>query len=404
MSPLLNRHALWILLMLSVLLGCSGGESGTGAQDEQTTVGEITGFGSIYVSGIYFNTDNVTVDADDNISNDDSGLAVGMVVKVVGTVNAEGTEGVASQIFMTTAVEGLVFSKDLANDTINVMGQTINITNDTHFKDALGVNAIDQLVDNDTVVEVHGFTDGSGVFYATMIQVVETGGVASEVKLLGRIQNYTGTATSGSFTIGAITVEYDNATSFEDGLLSTDLQDDLYVSVESSSYSGGNVLATEIEPADQSEDEGTGYELEGIVTDISNIGINEFSLNGQRIVFNVTTTFEGGSSTDIQLEAELEVEGVFQADGSILAHEISFHTESDMEVEGTIASISGNTVTISGTPDIDIVVNELTSYEDEVGGNHMFHFDDLTMGMYIKVKYYNDGMDNIATRVEQTTP
>ena len=406
------RHLFWIVLALATLFACSGGESGTGYQDNQTTVGEVTGFGSIYVNGIHFNTDQVSIEIDDDTTAVETDLRVGMVVKVVGTVNADRTQGVANQVIMSTGIEGLVFSNNyLVDGTINVMGQTVNINNDTHFNsNVVGIDTFEQLVANDTVVEVHGFTDGQGEFFATMIEVVEIGGTATEVKLRGVIQSLTGTTAGNTFTLGGITIQFDGATIFEDGLLMADLMNGLYVEVESAFYSGtGAVLATEIEPANQSESEGTGYELEGIVTDIANIGSNEFSLNGQRVVFNLMTMFEGGVSADIQLESELEVEGVFQADGSILAHEISFHMESDMEVEGAATVVNGNTLSIFDTNSsttVTVVVNQLTSYEDEVDEmNHTFNFGDITDGMNIHVKYYTDtNMVNIATSIERRNP
>lgn len=406
------RHMFWIILVLTTLFACSGGESGTGYQDNQTTVGEVTGFGSIYVNGIHFNTDQVSIEIDDDTTAVETDLRVGMVVKIVGTVNADRTQGVASQVFMSTGIEGLVFSNNyLVDGTINVMGQIVNINNDTHFNsNVVGIDTFEQLVENDTVVEVHGFTDGQGEFFATMIEVVEIGGTASEVKIRGVIQNLTGTTAGNTFTLGGITIQFDGTTIFEDGLLMADLLNGLYVEVESAFYSGtGAVLATEIEPANQSESEGTGYELEGIVTDITNIGSNEFSLNGQRVVFNLMTVFEGGVSADIQLESELEVEGVFQADGSILAHEISFHMESDMEAEGAVTVVNGSTLSIFDTDSsttVTVVVNQLTSYKDEVDEmNHTFNFGDITDGMNIRAKYYVDtNMVNIATSIERRNP
>jgi len=304
-NPKSYRHAFWMVLALTTLFACSGGESGTGYQENQTTVGEVTGFGSIYVSGIHFNTDQVSIEIDDDTTAVETDLRVGMVVKVVGTVNADHTQGVANQVIMSTGIEGLVFSNNyLVDGTLNVMGQTVKINNDTHFNsNVTGINSFDQLVANDTVVEVHGFTDGQGNFYATMINVVETGGTATEVKIRGVIQNLSGNTANSTFLIGGITIQFDGSTNFDNGLQMIDLINGLYVEVESSSYTGigSTVLATKIEPENQSESEGTGYELEGIVTDIANIGSNEFSLNGQRVVFNLMTVFEGGVSTDIQL-------------------------------------------------------------------------------------------------------
>jgi len=408
MNALTVRHKLVLIILFSMLLSCSGGESGTGYQQGQTTVGEVTGFGSIYVNGTHYQTTTAEVKID-GVTSDESNLAVGMVVKVVGTVNADRTEGTASQIFMSTGVEGLVFENNyLVDGTINVMGQVINITNDTHFNsDVAAITAFEQIVANDTVVEVHGFTGGQGEFFATMINVVESGGTASEVKIRGVIQGSTGTTPGSTFMLGGITVQFDDMTNLEGGLQMTDLVNGRYVAVESTSFSGGmaQVLATKIEPADQNEAEGTNYELEGIVTDITNIGSNEFTLNGQRIVFDMTTQFQGGTSTDIQLDIELEVEGVVQSDGSILAHQISFHMESDMEVEGTVTNIGSNTLTIDDSViPVSVTVNEFTSYEDDVDElNHTFHFSQITLGMQLRVKYFvNSDMVNIATSVKRT--
>lgn len=405
----LDRRVLFFISIILLLLSCSGGESGTGyQQSQQTTVGEVTGFGSIYVNGIHFNTDSVNVKID-GVDSDETNLSVGMVVKVVGTVNTAGTEGVANHIIMATAVEGLVFENNyLVDGTINVMGQVVNISNDTHFNSQVAaITAFEALVANDTVVEVHGFTDGQGEFFATMINVVGTGGTASEVKLRGVIQGSTGTTSGSTFMLGGITVQFDDMTILKDGLQMSDLVNGVYVSVESSSYSTGmgQVLATEIEPVDQSEAEGTSYELEGIVSDITNIGSNEFSVNGQRIVFDVMTQFEGGTMMDIQLDTELEVQGVVQSDGAILASEISFHAESDMEIEGTVTSIGSNTLTVDdGVMPVIVTVNELTSYEDGVDeSNQTFHFNQITLDMQVRVKYYvNTDMVNVATSVERT--
>ena len=62
----------------------------------KTTGGKITGFGSVYVNGVRWDTSSTSYSVDDDESVlDDSALAVGMVVKVEGTINEDGQSGVA---------------------------------------------------------------------------------------------------------------------------------------------------------------------------------------------------------------------------------------------------------------------------------------------------------------------
>ena len=93
-------------LLLAVLAGCGGSGSSdapgtapnTPSATNQTTVGQITGFGSIYVNGIEFDTAGASYEVDDAVASDDDALAVGMVVKVEGSVNADGSTGTAFSV------------------------------------------------------------------------------------------------------------------------------------------------------------------------------------------------------------------------------------------------------------------------------------------------------------------
>jgi len=413
MSSLFQRHHLLKIAGVAataLLIGCSGGESGTGMQaNNQTSVGEITGFGSIYVNGVRYNTDGATIYIDDNPSSEQS-LAVGMVVTVEGSVNSDGLNGTALTVATRTEVEGLVLQNDIAvSGTLNVMGQTVKISNDTKFKSAVtGITVIDDLVANSSVVEVSGYSDGQGNIYATYVKAVASGGTATEVKLYGIVRNLSGDANSGSFYIGntsisnsSIQVNYDGNTIFDE-MTRNELVDGLFVEVESSNYTGGVVMASVIEKEDlYSEGSGTELEVEGVVTDIANIANGEFSVNGRLVKIDAGTSFEYGNQADIQLEVKLEVEGTIQADDSILADEISFRLESDMEIEGTVASVGDNMLTIGTTV---IMVNELTYYEDKTDEtNRTFNFSDVMPGMAIEVKYYVDSVsgNNIATSIDK---
>lgn len=396
MNPLFKRHHVLGIAAAALLIGCSGGESGTGMQ-ASTTTGEITGFGSVYVNGVRYDTDNATIHID-GVSSPESNLAVGMVVTVTGSVNSDGLNGTANAITAKTEVEGLVFANDVAtNNTLNVMGQVINVSNDTKFKSEItGITTVDQLVANVSVVEVSGYSDGQGNIYATYIKALDS----NEVKLHGVVQGLVG----NTFQIGSIDITFDASTQFED-MTQDQLANGIYVSVESSNFTGEPVLASEIELEDFSETEGSLYELEGIVTDIANIGSGEFAVNGRVVKFDAGTTFEGGDQSNIQLEVKLEVEGTVQSDNSILADEISFRVESEVEIEGPVVNIGTNSLEVNdsvlGT--VTIVVDEFTSYEDEVDeDNRTFNFEDIMTGMNVDVKYYVDsGMENIATSIKR---
>jgi hypothetical protein len=104
-----------IALLLTALAGC-GGSGGSDAPaspitpsaTSQTTVGQITGFGSIYVNGIEFDTVGASYEVDDAVASDDDALAVGMVVKVEGSVNADGRTGTALKVEYDDDVEGVI--------------------------------------------------------------------------------------------------------------------------------------------------------------------------------------------------------------------------------------------------------------------------------------------------------
>jgi hypothetical protein len=405
MTPWFKRHFMIGIATLALVTACSsGGESGTGLQPSQTTVGEISGFGSIFVNGVEFNTDNATLTIDGQPASE-TNLSVGMVVTVNGTVNADGVTGTASSVTAKTEVEGLVFENNyLVDSTINVMGQTIHISHDTQFKsEVINITTLEQLVAGSTVVEISGFSDGKGNIYATYIKAVESG-IASEVKLHGIVNNFTGDASSGSFSIGDknIIVQYDASTTF-DHMSATDLANGLYVSVESAGYSSGAVQAKEIQAEELNhESQGSEVELQGVVTDDSGVAVDngQFELNGRVVQYDTMTQFEGGDWTAIQNEVKLDVSGTVQADNSILANEIKFREESDNEIEGSVEFIGDHMLVLNdGANTVTITVNELTKYEDD--SNRTFNFSDIMLNMMIEAKYYFDsdlGI-NVATSI-----
>ena len=101
--------------------GCGGGGGGGGVANNpppvgnppptdtaMTVVGPVTGFGSVYVNGIRFDTSNSSYEVDDQEAFDDSALSVGMVVRVKGTVASDRRSGRADSIDYDDELEGPV--------------------------------------------------------------------------------------------------------------------------------------------------------------------------------------------------------------------------------------------------------------------------------------------------------
>ena len=154
-------QAITVALLSGGLAAC-GGSSDTAANGSITTVGTVTGFGSVYVNGVKYETDSSSYRVDDDDAFDDSALAIGMKVKVKGTVNADGVTGTATSIEYDDDLEGPVaaLNEDVAlgTKTFEVFGIPVKATDgETIFDD--GMTYAD-LVDG-KIVEVSGYYDGA---------------------------------------------------------------------------------------------------------------------------------------------------------------------------------------------------------------------------------------------------
>ena len=176
-----------------------GGIGGTG----NTSVGPITALGSIFVNGIEFQTTNAMVTMN-GVSSNEKELQVGMVVKVDGTVNADGKTGKADTVMFNDNAAGPITSIDYADSTLAVMGQTVIVGAQTIFAGQTGnTPGLAGLTPND-MVAVSGMADANGNVMATRITLNATG---SKAQVSGRVSSLTATA----FKISALTVDYSKA-------------------------------------------------------------------------------------------------------------------------------------------------------------------------------------------------
>lgn len=373
-----------------------GGISGTGI-----SMGTITGFGSIWVNGVRYDVSAASFIRDGSVASGQNDYRIGEVVTVKGTVNADGVSGKASSVEFDDILEGTVSEASTDSITIKVLGQTVT-------KDALtalhGFAALADLqVGN--VVEVSGYTLPGGI-RATSIALKQSTFTANEsmLEIKGTISAVDTNAQT--FNLGQWLVDYANA---QLDLSTSAPQAGQYVEVKSAQALQGNrLIASEVEAEDERPVFGTDLELEleGVVTAFTSSV--QFSVNGQPVITDANTLFEHGIAADIQLDTLLEVEGSINAQGVLVAEEVSLKQrgESDaQELEGFITALNPATQEII-IQNVTVLVDGSTRLLDEKNERYIsIGFSDLKVNDFIEVNgsRLNDGQ-LLALKIEREEP
>ena len=383
-----------------MLAGCGGGSSKNNAvSDNSTTLtsGIITGFGSVYINGIKFETDHANYDIDDDTSADQSDLRVGMKIKILGSINDDGLTGTADSITYENELEGPVSAVDATTDFPNVLltilGQQITVTTDTTFDNddnALDMNSIQV---ND-LLEVSGYIGSTGII-ATHIEKQEGSFDAdnpelSEVEIKGRIENLT----ESSFSVNGLDVSYTSDTELED-VPGNILMDDMLVEVKGSlNETADTLIATKIEAEDDGFDEEfDDVEIEGLITDYDP-ETSTFMVQGQMVQLTDDTELTPSSLVLVN-DLKIEVEGVVVND-ILIAEKIKLKGRK-IKIHAAISFIDTDegTVSFSLFGDIDNItvrVNEQTDMEDDLAQeDSIFTLADLVEGDFVEVEAFDDG-------------
>src|SRR5262252_4440209 len=165
---------LLLALSLSAMLsGCSGGGGGGSSTSSGTTptssattsaavvsTGPITGFGSVILNGIEFETTQADIRVEDQVVREDD-LRLGMRVTVEGVKDNNGVAR-ATRVVFRKNVEGLIDRLDVVNNTLVVLGQTVLVDSVTVMEDrasssalALSTLAAGQFVDISGLVDAN---------------------------------------------------------------------------------------------------------------------------------------------------------------------------------------------------------------------------------------------------------
>ena len=395
------------IFMALAVISCGGGGGNTagGIGGTGVSYGPVTGFGSVIVNGVEYNTDTSTSYTVEDLDGTGDDIDVGMMVTVIHD-DADNAISVTYQ----DNVEGPITtgSIDTVTGSFEVLGITVQTDALTYFD---GVADLTALNDGE-FVEVSGYLVDANTVQATRVEFKPTG-VCTDIEVKGTVETHTPGAGGGSFTIGTLTVNYVNTVL--DDSLSSGLSVGLYVEVKSNACPVANAItATEIESENEGAEDEDGNEIQdadmeikGIIADLSGSGDNRsFTVNGQVINTGVGTNYEDGYSVaSLANGITVEVKGTLDSAGELQASDLGFEDEEDEminEVTGVPTAVSvlshnTGTITLGGVSYLTDLTTIFAS-EATAGFNLSSIIANTTC---IEIKAYDNGSDMIAVKVEE---
>lgn len=349
------------------------------------TEGVITGFGSVYVDGVEYETDDADVEVNDEES-DESNLEVGMVIKLTGVARSNGVSGIASNIQFSDTVRGELESIDLENNTLVVMGQTITFNEETNFKGFV----LEDLVSGNVVV-VSGITNDEGVLVATLI-IKKAESVNSDTnnvyRLKGEISDIDTETTT--FMIGDIRVNYSNAEieGLDEG---ETIKNGFKIKIKGtqvvlSELYGKTLVVDKIKVYKNVDKEiGRKFVFEGYVHEVD-FDNNFLLINDHKIYFNQDTGFLLGNEELLSRGIKVGIKATQEDANYLVAQKIVFFHKPNVFIEGMVSDINSDEKHFS-VADVKLFANGRTKFEDESESDiKYFSLDDVAVGDYLDVK------------------
>ena len=342
-------------IILSALTACSGGGDGStaGGATDVTSSGSITGFGSVIVNGVRYETENsVIISADDGVIMQNPSnaqlqqiLGVGQVITVRGS-RSTSTSGVADTIRFDDELVGKVESVSAAEGTFKVLAQTVSVTPDTIIDDSIIEAArgtevandirfgdlpetLEQLLNAGMPVSVSGFPSQNGL-EATRVEDVSALTSTTGGPLDDEVKGFVRNLGAGQFQINGLTVFYDDGDLDDEDFVGRSLTEGMFVEVHGTAGAANTMDATRIEIEDElvDDDFNSGeIEVEGLIQKVSP-GV--IMINGVEMRVNDTTPFSEG--------LRVEIKGILQSDGSIVITRLQDESEDTIRIEDLAVS------------------------------------------------------------------
>lgn len=393
-------HSLLTSLLVIFLISCGGGGGSAGIGGTGiTSGGTITGFGSIFVNGIEYDTDSATVSGD---RMDVSDLKLGMVVTVRGQLNSGTATGKADTIVVDIELKGAISTAPVldANNgsrSFTVLGRKVIVSDTETVFD--GTNFTFANINLNDVVEVSGYLDSNNDLQATRIEkkgVLELGKTEIEVKGTF-IQAISNTAFELMVNGNTLLINNPGGLTVPGGF-----SNGLRLEIKGIQTTQTEISATRIELDDENfNNTDSEVEIEGLITDY--VSASSFRVNGQLV--NATSATLVPANLILANNVKVEAEGTL-VNGTLVAQKLEARS-GRVEIRANVASAGGvnltnKTVTMSVNGlDIILTTNNQTRLEDDLLGKEPFTLADINDGDFLSIKAYEDMGSYVATDIKR---
>ena len=409
MNTLLTRSTLsaTIALTLTACGGSSGGGVAGIGGSGYISSGSVTGFGSVFVNGVEFETDSAEFEIDDVSGGSQADLVEGMRVRVSGLINDDGITGTATKVAFEDQLEGPISSAsfvedaDMENKTFTVLGVVVSINSvETTF---VG-NAFDyDLIASGDNIQISGFFDDTGVLHATA--VVEKGAFVAGTSIVEAKGTISGlSANNFTLTVGTATLAVD-ASGADLSQITGGLADGQFVEVKGTitTVDGTSISATLVKPEENNPAEGAEVEIEGIITDLD-AATNTFNIDGITVDASSLTT---KTPTTLTLRDGIKVEVEGPVNNAVLQAKTLKLREGNVKVYAPVVldinTENTLTMTVSGH-NVKVTIDTSTRLDDKADFETFAQAIAKLDNQFLRVRGIDNGNGILATRVRIKSP
>lgn len=343
------------------------------------TIGTVSGFGSLYVNGVRYNTDNADFTVNGQLGSEDA-IRLGDRVVLSGLTNNQG-RFIANSVNYEATATGQIQHNDYANETITIHGQTFVLTGESNLEEVT-FNALKQ-GDFAEISAVYSEQRGFLISKLERKDDEDTLSLTAKVTALDSANN--------TLTISDTTFDTSNVT------VPQELAVGNIVKIEFNQLNDVNVI-TYIEIENYDEHDGVSVILDG---PIANVTDNSITIANTQVLINDDTDFENISLAQLANGTRVVVEAII-INNQHIAEEIALYISADSDIEGVITDIdlALNTITVN---EREYTITPFTLFDDESSADDkQLTLSSLAIGDFVEIDFYSDDNDNaFVTKLER---